>query len=252
MHRSGAVRVVEPVEYGPLVGDVLVHDPQRLRLLNEDVARPELSYDPQFLRGSLRQSTPLGQIPGRPAFLRKRFRKRSGSLGETFARLPEIPRRGVRGSALCGVEVRRWTRGPGEAILGERPFGRARGRGWSRGTPLDGAANGGGNGFAGCPLLREADDLLRGVDVHVHAAGVRGDLDGHGRVAARRDRRPVCVVEATVQVLRPYEAAVHRDRLVYPAALRQAGKSSVARDTESPRLVLDPAQRARFGDAEHL
>jgi hypothetical protein len=37
---------VEPVEDGSLVGDMLVHDPQRLRLLNEDVARRELANDP--------------------------------------------------------------------------------------------------------------------------------------------------------------------------------------------------------------
>ncbi len=90
------------------------------------------------------------------------------------------------------------------------------------------------------------------MDVYVDAAGVGGYLYGHGRVAARWDGRPVCVVEAPVEVLGPDEAAVHRDRLVGPAALRQAWKGGVARDSESPRLVFDLAQRASFGDAEDL
>jgi hypothetical protein len=46
---------VEPVEDGPLVGDVLVYDPQRLvGLLDEDVASRELSYDPQVFQGGER------------------------------------------------------------------------------------------------------------------------------------------------------------------------------------------------------
>src|SRR5215211_842067 len=55
LHRGRAVGVVEPVEDGTLVGDVLVHDPQRrLRLLDEDVARRELAYDPQVFEGGER------------------------------------------------------------------------------------------------------------------------------------------------------------------------------------------------------
>jgi hypothetical protein len=43
---------VESIEEDPLVGDVLVHDPQRLfRLLDEDVASRELTNDPQVLEG---------------------------------------------------------------------------------------------------------------------------------------------------------------------------------------------------------
>ena len=55
-----------------------------------------------------------------------------------------------------------------------------------------------------------------------------------------------------MQVLRPHEAAVHRDRLARPAALGEAGKRGVAGDLERPRLVLDLAQRAGLGDAVDL
>ncbi len=55
-----------------------------------------------------------------------------------------------------------------------------------------------------------------------------------------------------MEVLRPHEAAVHRDRLVGPAALGQAREGGVAGDLERPRLVLDLAQRAGLGDAEDL
>jgi hypothetical protein len=54
LHRRRAVRVVKPVQNGPLVGDVLVDDPEGFRLLYEDVARGELPYDPQFLGRGLR------------------------------------------------------------------------------------------------------------------------------------------------------------------------------------------------------
>src|SRR5919112_577547 len=238
LHRCGAVRVVKPVQNGPLVGDVLVYDPQGSRLLDEDVACGELSYDPQFLGRGLRQPAPLGQLSVSFALLGER----SGSLGEPFARLLQATRGGcrVRGASLGGIGriIRRWTRGCRKAILGKRPFGRARGLRWRLGAPLDGVPYGGGHGFAGRPLLREADDLLCGMDVHVDAAGVGGYLDGHRRVAPRRHGRPVGVVEATVEVIGPDEAAVHRDRLVGPAALRQAGKGRVARDSERSRLVL--------------
>src|ERR671921_2301066 len=49
LHRRRALRVVKPVQNGPLVGDVLVDDPEGFRLLYEYVARGELPYDPQFL-----------------------------------------------------------------------------------------------------------------------------------------------------------------------------------------------------------
>src|ERR671910_635630 len=256
LHRGWAVRVVKPVQNGPLVGDVLVDDPQGSRLLDEDVASGELPYDPQFLGGGLRQSAPLGQLSVSFTLLGERFSERSGSLGELFARLLQATRgrRCVRGAAFSGVGrvVRRWRRGPRKAILGEGPFGCARGLRWCLGAPLDGVPYGGGHGFAGRPLLREADDLLCGMDVHVDAAGVGGYLDGDGGVAPRRHGRPVGVVEAAVEVLGPDEAAVYRDSLVGPAALRQAWKGCVARDFERSRLVLYFAQRACFGDAEDL
>src|SRR5215217_9024776 len=44
LHRRRAVRVVKPVQNRPLVGDVLVDDPEGFRLLYEDVARGELPY----------------------------------------------------------------------------------------------------------------------------------------------------------------------------------------------------------------
>ena len=63
LHRCRAVRVVQPVEYGPLVRDVLVDHPQRPRLLDEDVARRELPDYAQVL-GSACGSPPLsGSAP---------------------------------------------------------------------------------------------------------------------------------------------------------------------------------------------
>jgi hypothetical protein len=90
------------------------------------------------------------------------------------------------------------------------------------------------------------------VDVHVHAARVRGDLDGHGGIAAGGDSRPVSVVEAAVEVVGPHEAAVHRDCLVGPATLGQAREGGVAGDLERARLVLDLAQCAGFCNAQDL
>src|SRR5918993_470594 len=256
LHRRGAVRVVEPVQNGPLVGDVLVDDPEGSRLLHKDVARRELPYDAQFLRSGLRQTAPFGQFSVSFAPLGERFGEGPGSLGEPLSRLLQTTRWGrCIGGAVFGCVRRvvcRGTRGPRKAILGEGPFWRAGGLLWRLGTPLDGVPDGGGHGFAGRPLLREADDLLCGMDVHVDAAGVGGYLDGDGGVAPRRHGRPVGVVEAAVEVLGPDEAAVYRDRLVGPAALRQARKGRVARDTERSRLVLHLAQRARFADAQDL
>ena len=61
LDRRRAVGVGQPVEDGPLVGDVLVHDPQAgLRLLDEDVSRRELADDPQVLQR--RQRPPLGRL----------------------------------------------------------------------------------------------------------------------------------------------------------------------------------------------
>src|SRR5215211_727941 len=256
LHRRRALGVVKPVQNGPFVGDMLVDDPQRTWLFDEDVARGELSYDPQFLGGGLRQTAPLRKPSESFALLGERFLQRPGSLGEPFASLLQAARgrRSVRGVVFCGVGrvVHPGTRRPREAVLGVGPVGRARGLWWDLGTPLDGTPDGGGHGLAGRPLLREADDLLGGMDVHVDAAGVRGYLEGHRRVAARGDGRPVGIVEPALEVLGPYEAAVHRDRLVGPVALRQAGEGGIARDAESSRLVLDLAQRASFGDAEDL
>src|SRR5919112_604014 len=133
---------------------MLVDDPEGSRLLDEDVA--------------------VGERPG--------------SLGEPFARLLKTlrGRRCVRGAAFgrVGRIVGRWSRGPCKAILGEGPFGCARGLWWCLGPPLDGVPDGGGHGFAGRPLLREADDLLCGMDVHVDPAGGGGYLDGYRRVAS--------------------------------------------------------------------
>src|ERR671921_665397 len=61
LHRGGAVRVVKPVQNGPLVRDVLVDYPKRSWFLDEDVARGELPYNPQFLGGGLRQPASLRQ-----------------------------------------------------------------------------------------------------------------------------------------------------------------------------------------------
>src|SRR5215210_6671691 len=54
LHRRRAVRVMKPAQNGPFVRDVLVDDPERLGLLEEDVTRGELPYDPQVLGGGLR------------------------------------------------------------------------------------------------------------------------------------------------------------------------------------------------------
>ena len=123
--------------------------------------------------------------------------------------------------ALSGVGrvIRRWTRGPEKRSWVKALWGRA-GSMVVRGAPLDGVPDGGGHGFAGRPLLREADDLFCGVYVNVYAAGVSAYLDGDGGVTPARHGRPVGIVEAAVEVLCPDEAAVHRDRLVGPIALR--------------------------------
>src|SRR5215210_7174003 len=116
LHRRRAVRVVKPIQNGPFVGDVLVDDPERFWLLDEDIARRELPYDPQFLGGGLRQPAPFRQLCVLATLLGERLRKRSGSLGEPFARLLQTARGGrrVRGAVLRGVGgvVSRWTRGP--------------------------------------------------------------------------------------------------------------------------------------------
>src|ERR687898_305378 len=82
LHRRRAVRVVKPVQNGPLVGDVLVDDPEGFRLLDEDVAGSEWP----------------------------------GSLGEPFARLLQTTRgrRCVRGTYFSGEGrvIWGWTRGP--------------------------------------------------------------------------------------------------------------------------------------------
>jgi hypothetical protein len=87
------------------------------------------------------------------------------------------------------------------------------------------------------------------VDVPDPPARVHAYLEGDGRVAAPWDGRPVGVVEAAVEVLRPHEAAVHGDRLVGAAPFGQAREGGVAGDPERPRLVLHSAHRARLGDA---
>src|SRR5215204_3970254 len=116
LHRRRAVRVVKPVQNGPLVGDVLVDDPERFRLLYEYVARGELPDDSQFPGGGLRQPAPFRQLSVSFALLGERFRERPGSLGESFARLLQTTRRRrwVRGAAFGGVGriIRRWTRRP--------------------------------------------------------------------------------------------------------------------------------------------
>src|ERR671920_513755 len=116
LHRRRAVRVVKPVQNGPLVGDVLIDDPEGFRLLYEDVARGELPYYPQFLGGGLRQPAPFRQLTVSFALLGERFRERPGSLGARVARHLQAPRgrRSIRGAAFPGVGrvFRRWTRGP--------------------------------------------------------------------------------------------------------------------------------------------
>src|SRR5215211_3341601 len=105
LHRRRAVGVVKPVQNGPFVRDVLVDDPERSRLLDEDITRGELPYDPQILGGGLRQSAPLRQPSVLSVLLGERFRKRPGSLGEPFARLLQAARGGRRigGAVFCGV-----------------------------------------------------------------------------------------------------------------------------------------------------
>src|SRR5215210_2237423 len=49
-----AVTLTDLGQNGPFVRDVLVDDPERLGLLEEDVTRGELPYDPQVLGGGLR------------------------------------------------------------------------------------------------------------------------------------------------------------------------------------------------------
>jgi hypothetical protein len=139
-----------------------------------------------------------------------------------------------------------------EAPLGEGPFWWA-GCGDRGGcAPLYGVADGGGEGVAGGPLLGEAHDLLGGVDVHVHPAGVDVYLEGCGRVAAARDGRPVGVVEAAVEVLRPDKPAVYGDRLVGAAPLGEAREGCVAGDPERSRLVLHFSHRAGLGHTVDL
>src|SRR5215211_2288555 len=116
LHRRRAVRVVEPVQNGSLVGDVLVDDPEGFGLLDEDVAGGELPNDPQFLGGGLWQPALFRQVPVRFALFRERLSERPGSLGEPFARLLQTTRgrRCVRGAPFSGEgrAICRWTRGP--------------------------------------------------------------------------------------------------------------------------------------------
>src|SRR5215218_8676245 len=116
LYRRRAVRVVEPVQNGSLVGDVLVDDPEGFGLLDEDVAGGELPNDPQFLGGGLWQPALFRQVPVRFALFRERLSERPGSLGEPFARLLQTTRgrRCVRGAPFSGEGriICRWTRGP--------------------------------------------------------------------------------------------------------------------------------------------